>query len=67
MLKRVFLPGRAISRPLVTKPENTCSLDATAPLFRPGSGLHTEAREQRRGFVTVQQKAAEGGPWLVEI
>ena len=57
----------AISRLVVTKRENTCSIRATAALFCPASGLHTEAREQRQGFVTVQQKAAEGGLWLLEI
>lgn len=56
-----ILPGHDISQPLVTKPENTWTIRATVPLLCPASGLHTEAREQRQGFVTVQQKLQRGG------
>lgn len=64
MLSREILPGHAISRSLVTKPENTCSIRAAVPLFCPASGLHIGAREQRQGFVTVQQRLLrEGCGW----
>lgn len=49
------------------KPENTCIMRAAEPRLCPAFQMQTEAREQRRGSVTVKkEKTARGGLWLAE-
>ena len=60
-------PGLDMSLPVVTNLWKAAPVGATVTFHCPACGLHTGARLQRQGFVTVQQKATEGGLWLVEI
>lgn len=53
------MDGYTISQPLGTEPERTCS-NSSDHCFVQNSGLHTEGREQGRGFVTGQIKANVG-------